>query len=54
MLSTKSIEIFFMINFGICTETQFSRFLRTMMNLRRKEELIINTTLGKIKTLDSL
>lgn len=42
-----------MNNFGICTETQFLKSLRTTMKQRRKADLTINATLGTIKTSDT-
>jgi len=42
-----------MNNFGICTETQFSKSPRITMKQRKKVELIINITLGMTKTSDS-
>ena len=52
MLLTKFIETFYMNSFGIYIETLFSKSLKIMMMLKKKETNIINTTLGVIKTLD--
>jgi hypothetical protein len=52
MLLIRFIETFSMNNFGIYTETLFSKFLKIMMMQKKKETNITNTTLGVIKTSD--